>query len=154
MEIVFYNKNGRPIAYTEDWATIYLYTGDPVAYLDQDAVYAFAGTHLGWFVEGRILDRAGRDVFFTDLAMGQPAIPVGLTPVRKDVRRAMPIRQKREAKPALPERAYAWARRSSEKFFFPIAVPAVHRTPCTPSAPFRVLGAHSTSMRETGVLAA
>ena len=67
MEIVFYNRNGRPIAYAEDWATIYLYTGEPVAYLSESAAYTFAGTLLGWFVEGRLVDRAGRDVFFTNL---------------------------------------------------------------------------------------
>jgi len=154
MEIVFYNRNGRPVAYTTDWVAIYLYTGEPVAYLSHDAVYTFAGTHLGWFVDGRIVDHAGRDVFFTGLAMGQPAIPVGLTPVRKDIRRAMPGRQTREAKPALPERVYAWAARSSENYFFPIAVPAAYRTPCAPPVPFRVLGAHNTSIRETGALAA
>lgn len=48
MEIVFHNKNGRPVAYTQDRVAIYLYTGEPVAYLHQDALYALmAGTWGG-----------------------------------------------------------------------------------------------------------
>ena len=122
MEIVFYNRNGRPIAYTEDWATIYLYTGDPVAYLSDGAVYAFAGTHLGWFVEGRLVDRAGRDAFFTNLSMGRPATPAKLVPLPKGVKRVRPARHIKETEPVRPPRIRAWARKSSERFFHPLAV--------------------------------
>lgn len=117
MEIVFYNKNGRPVAYTQDQATIYLYSGEPVAYLVQDAICAFDGRHLGWFVEGRVLDDAGGDVFFTDLAMGWPPKPIELAPLPKGVKRARPIRRKRGSSPACPKRKRAWAARSSEVFF-------------------------------------
>ena len=123
MEIVFYNRNGRPIAYTEDWATIYLYTGDPVAYLIDGAVYAFTGTHLGWFVEGRILDQAGRDLFITNLAMGRPATPLKLAPLGKGAKRTRPLRRLKEPEAAQPLRVRVWAARSSERFFRPIETP-------------------------------
>lgn len=154
MEIIFYNKNGRPVAYSEDWGMIYLYNGEPVAYLHQDAVYAFSGIHLGWFVEGRIVDRAGRDVFFTDLAMGRPAVPIGLAPLRKGVRRSMPIRRPREPKPAFSGRTTAWAPRSSEQFFFRLAAPALRGMPCTSPMPFRVPAVHGGGIRERGRLVA
>ena len=32
--MVFYDNHGRPTAYTEDDVHIYLFTGEPVAYLD------------------------------------------------------------------------------------------------------------------------
>lgn len=117
MEILFYNKSGRPVAYTQDQATIYLYNGEAVAYLDGDAVYAFEGRHLGWFVEGRVLDHAGHDVFFTDLAMGRPATPIKLAPIPKGVKHARPIWREQEGRPMHPERKRAWAARSSEAFF-------------------------------------
>lgn len=31
--MTFYSREGAPIAYTEDNETIYLFTGEPVAYL-------------------------------------------------------------------------------------------------------------------------
>jgi hypothetical protein len=122
MEIVLYNKNGRPIAYTEDWATIYLYTGEPVAYLSESAAYTFAGTLLGWFVEGRLVDRAGRDVFFTNLSMGRPATPLKLASLPKGVKRARPVRRLREPEPVRPPRMRAWAVTSSGRFFRPLPV--------------------------------
>ena len=50
--MTFYNKNGKPIAYTEDNEHIYLFTGQPVAYFYGDAVYGFNGHHIGWFENG------------------------------------------------------------------------------------------------------
>ncbi len=154
MEIVFYNKNGRPVAYSEDWGTIYLYNGEPVAYIYRDAVYAFSGLHLGWFVEGRVVDHAGRDVFFTDLAMGRPVVLIGLASLRKGVRRATPIRQPREPKPAFSERKYAWAPRCSERFFFRLATPALHRIVRTFPLPFRGPAVQGGNRRERGRQAA
>lgn len=102
MELVFYNKNRRPVAYVGDSAIIYLYSGEPVAYLHRDSIYTFAGPHVGWFIRGYVWDHAGCAVFFTSLASGPPARPVGLAPMPKGVQRSSPFRQPRTPGPAYP----------------------------------------------------
>ncbi len=60
-EISLYNSNGEAVAYiaVNDDFTIYLWDGEPVAYLDDDDVYGFNGKHLGWFSQGIIIDHDG-----------------------------------------------------------------------------------------------
>ena len=60
-EISLYNSNGEAVAYiaVNDDFTIYLWDGEPVAYLDDDDVYGFNGKHLGWFSQGIIIDHNG-----------------------------------------------------------------------------------------------
>ena len=50
--MVFYDNCGHPTAYTEDDIHIYLFTGEPVAYLHTDAVYGYNGRQIGWFRDG------------------------------------------------------------------------------------------------------
>lgn len=60
-EISIYNAKGIAKAYvtTED-AVIYLWSGEPVAWISQaNAIFGFNGKHLGWFDEGVILDLNG-----------------------------------------------------------------------------------------------
>ncbi len=54
MELTIYDKSGRPHAYIADDGTIYLWNGEPVAYLEEEHVYGFNGTHLGRFENGII----------------------------------------------------------------------------------------------------
>ena len=60
-EITLYNSEGTAIAYidTDDEMTIYLWKGQPVAYLEKGSVWGFNGEHLGWFSRGIIRDRKG-----------------------------------------------------------------------------------------------
>ena len=60
-EISLFNSNGEAVAYiaVDDDFTIYLWDGEPVAYLDDDDVYGFNGKHLGWFSESMIIDHNG-----------------------------------------------------------------------------------------------
>ena len=60
-EVSLYNANGDAVAYIDfsDEKTIFLWTGKPVAYLDDENVYGFNGKHLGWFTEGALVDHSG-----------------------------------------------------------------------------------------------
>src|SRR2546426_2666796 len=65
-EISLFDGNGRASAYivANDDLTIYLWSGEPVAYLVRDRgrdfhVYGFNGKHLGWFVAGIVRDHDG-----------------------------------------------------------------------------------------------
>jgi hypothetical protein len=71
-EITLYDRRGTPAAYiaTNDENTIYLWTGEPSAYLYSDQVYGFNGQHLGWFQDGILWDYEAVAVGFTQEAQG------------------------------------------------------------------------------------
>jgi hypothetical protein len=65
-EVTLFDGEGKAAAYVavDDELTIYLWSGKPVAYLESDSadgfhVYGFNGKHLGWFVQGVIMDHEG-----------------------------------------------------------------------------------------------
>lgn len=74
MDITFYDRTGRPIAYTSDGKHIFTFRGKAVAYVDKDSVYSYSGAHLGRFVDGWVRDNGGRCVFFTENARGRPLL--------------------------------------------------------------------------------
>ena len=65
-EITLFDVEGNPIAYIApaEENTIYLWSGEPVTYLDGENIYGFNGKHLGWFEEGIIWDHEGNRVGF------------------------------------------------------------------------------------------
>jgi hypothetical protein len=69
-EITLFDKDGDAVAYIADDedATIYLWDGTPVAYLESNGnafhIYGFNGKHLGWFEDGVVRDRGGYAVGF------------------------------------------------------------------------------------------
>jgi hypothetical protein len=64
-EIDLYNGAAEAKAYIADDLTIYLWDGEPVAYLDPSRnntevdVYGFNGKHLGWFRRGIMFNHEG-----------------------------------------------------------------------------------------------
>ena len=66
-EVPLFDGQGDATAYiaVDDDSTIYLWSGKPVAYLEDDGnggfhVYGFNGIHLGWLTGGVIRDHLGR----------------------------------------------------------------------------------------------
>tara|TARA_R110000803_G_scaffold209830_2_gene280156 strand:+ start:297 stop:734 length:438 start_codon:yes stop_codon:yes gene_type:complete len=71
-EISLFNSEGEAIAYIDtddDDLTIYLWGGNPVAYLHKQSgqfhVYGFNGNHLGWLIDGIIINHEGYAVGVT-----------------------------------------------------------------------------------------
>ncbi|MCF8003526.1 MAG: hypothetical protein K9L32_04840 [Chromatiaceae bacterium] len=65
-EVAFFDNRGKAVAYfdMDDGLAIYLWGGQPVAYLDDRSheryhVYGFNGQHLGWFEAGILYDHKG-----------------------------------------------------------------------------------------------
>lgn len=61
-DVALFNKDGKAIAYidTKDKdRTIYLYSGEPVAFVSETDVYGFNGKHLGWYEKGIVRDHKG-----------------------------------------------------------------------------------------------
>ncbi len=101
-DIVLYDRRGIPTAYLSpaDENTVYLWTGEPVAYLYEDHLYGFNGRHLGWFQDGIIWDYEGVAIGYTREA---------LTPSPSDggprgPQAPQPARLPREAAPPEPNR--------------------------------------------------
>ena len=65
-EISIFDKSGNAQAYISKDLTIYLWSGEPVAYLNNSNdlwhVYGFNGKHLGWYINGIIYDNDGNAV--------------------------------------------------------------------------------------------
>lgn len=115
----FYDRTGKPIAYTEDNETIYLFSGEPVAYLYGDAVYSFIGRQLGWCEDGWIRDLKGACVFFLENSKGGgPMRPIKkFTPV-KAAKFTKPFKGARFVKQVKPIKLLSWSVLSGEQFFF------------------------------------
>jgi hypothetical protein len=66
-EVTLFDGSGNPDAYLapQEENTFYLWSGQPVAYLDSDNIYGFNGKHLGWFEQGIVWDHSGSPVGFT-----------------------------------------------------------------------------------------
>lgn len=116
--MVFYDNHGRPTAYTEDDEHIYLFTGEPVAYLDGDTVYGFNGHQFGWFENGWIRDLDGYCVFFTENATGSgPLKPLKqLTPL-KSLKQLRPLKALRELRRLRTMNRLSWSQLSGKQFF-------------------------------------
>lgn len=117
-DLTFYNKEGSPIAYTEDGTHIFLFNGKPVAYFYEDSIYSFSGKHLGRFINGWVRDNKGHCVFFTEYATGGPAKPAKRVKPAKSAKQAKPAKSARQARPARPANSSNWSNLSSELFFY------------------------------------
>lgn len=116
--MVFYDNHGRPTAYTEDDEHIYLFTGEPVAYLHTDAVYSYSGKQLGWFRDGWIRDLNGNCVFFTENTTGSgPLKPLKQLKPLKSLKRLKPLKALRELKRLRPLNRLSWSKLSGKQFF-------------------------------------
>jgi hypothetical protein len=116
--MTFYNKNGNPIAYTDDHVHIYLFSGKPAAYLDEDTVYGFNGKHIGWFENGWIRDLNGACVFFTESSTDSGLVkPVKhICPV-KCVKHVLPVKCVKQIKRVRSINQLNWSIHSDESFF-------------------------------------
>lgn len=88
--MTFYDRYGNAVAYEDDG--IFLFSGEPIAFIHGDAVYTYSGVQLGWFSKGWIRDLNGNCVLYSEAS-------AGIGPV-KPVRRVAPVRHAKKVKPA------------------------------------------------------
>lgn len=117
MTIDFYDSSGSPVAYCEDREHIFLFSGEPVAFLDNNAVYSFSGEHLGWFEDGWIRDKSGHCVFFTSDATGGPVKPAKHVKPVKGVKHVKPVKGVKHVKSVKAVKSLSWSPLSGEQFF-------------------------------------
>lgn len=118
MPMTFYDRSGKPAAYTEDDVHLFLFSGYPVGYLHDGSIYSYSGRHLGTLRAGWIRDHAGCCVFFTDEVLnGGPSLPSRNVKPPKLLKKPKPPKGRREAPPPRAEDAEEWSQLSAERFF-------------------------------------
>lgn len=123
--IVFYGQTGEAIAYCDDEKHIFLFSGDPVAYLDSDAVFSYRGILLGWFEMGWLRDTHGRCVAFSNSSSGGPPHPERKAMPMSASKRSLPSMERQDPRTLRPIHSNAWAAQSTLDFF----VRSPHRWP-------------------------
>jgi hypothetical protein len=114
-ELDFYDSRGKAVAYVAEESdfVMYLWTGEPVAYLDDENVYGFNGKHLGWFKNGKIYDHEGSVVAaLADRFTG----PVSIPPL-KSLRELVPLKSLKELEPLQPLWGATWSDTPARLFF-------------------------------------
>ncbi len=106
-ELTIYDSEGRAQAYidTDNDLTIYIWSGEPVAYLDKDSIYGFNGKHLGWIDSKVLYDNDGYIVGFLD---GGLPIPTMLEPL-KGLKKLAPLKSLEALEPLQPMFHSQWA---------------------------------------------
>lgn len=113
-----YNRQGRAVAYVDDdGESVYLYTGEPVAFGHDEWLYTYSGRCLGWMELGWVYDLNGNPAFFTDAAQGGPLKPVRQVRPVRGVRGVRPVRGVRQVRPVRPVKRSTWSAHSDESFF-------------------------------------
>jgi hypothetical protein len=116
-DLTFYDRNGTPIAYTEDGEHIYTFKGKAVAYIYENTVYGFNGRQFGWFENGWIRDLKGACVFFSEDATGGPIKAVKKIKPIKGIKGIKPIKSVKQIKKIKPIFSYSWSAYTNESFF-------------------------------------
>lgn len=114
-EIPIFDKQGEAVAYldTDEDATIFLWTGRPVAYVSRKSVYGFNGKHLGWLDQGIFYDHDGYGVGFFKNATSTLTRPEPL----KGLKQLRPLRSLKEPEPLHPLFSFYWTNTPLELFF-------------------------------------
>jgi len=119
MELTFYDRYGKPVAYTEDNIHIHLFDGGAVAYISGDSIYSYSGKHLGFFEDGWVRDHSGDCVFFTETARGSgPVKPVKSIKSVKSVKSIRSVKGVMEVKPVKSVISLSWSDLSGRQFFY------------------------------------
>ena len=119
-EISLYDSNGEAVAYIDfdDDATIYLWKGTPVAFLEKDGsdicVFGFNGSFLGWYDDGIIYDKKGYVVGAREGAIRM------LTKLErlKGLQELTPLRPLTPLTPLQPLWKTSWSNTSLTEFLF------------------------------------
>jgi len=117
MSLDFYDRNGTPIAYTDDDEHIFTFSGRPVAYLYGNSVYSYQGRHLGLVANGIIRDNRGQIAFLTGGASFGFSRPMLRMKPLKGLKQLKPLKRLRQLKPLKPLNVNSWSPFSGQQFF-------------------------------------
>jgi len=119
-EVSLFDSDGEAVAYIDfdDEATIYLWKGTPVAFLEKDGsdicVFGFNGSFLGWYENGIIYDEAGYVVGAKESAVNMLTKLEGL----KGLQELTPLRPLTPLTPLQPLLKNSWSNTSLLEFLY------------------------------------
>ena len=109
-ETSLFDKNGDAKAYIAEDLTIYLWDGEPIAYLSNSNnvwhVYSFNGSHLGWYIDGIIYDHNGNAVGAQKDAVNMMTSMEGM----KGMKSMKSMKSMKEMAPMKPMLSTSWSR--------------------------------------------
>lgn len=113
-EITVFDEQGKAAAYvdTNEDATIFLWSGKPVAYIHGRNIYGFNGKHLGWLDQGVFRDHGGYVTGFFEGA----AFKMTELETLKGVKQLMPLKSLRQMEPLRPLFSNQWSQIPLELF--------------------------------------
>jgi hypothetical protein len=117
MSLDFYDRNGRPYAYSDDGEHIYTFGGKPIGYIDGGSIYRFDGQHVGYFNSGILRDEQGAALLFTDGASGGPMKPMKRSQPVKGMKKMKPVKSPQASKPLRPLKSISWSSYEPEALF-------------------------------------
>ena len=111
----FYDAQGKATAYIalDDGLTVYMWTGEPVAYVEDDSFFGVNGKHLGWYHDGAVYDHDGAIVAVPAVALAQSPDPARA----RSPRQQKPSAREKNARPAKPVFGRSWSKASARAFF-------------------------------------
>ena len=119
-EVSLYDNDGEAIAYidySED-ATVYMWDGTPVAFLEKDdsdfCVFGFNGSFMGWYKDGIIYDKKGNTV---GVKKGATNMITKIEKI-KGIQRISPIRPITPIIPIQPIFKRSWSSTSLSEFLY------------------------------------
>lgn len=105
-EITIFDHQGEAVAYvdTDEEATVFMWSGRPVAYISGTNIFGFNGKHLGWISQGILYDHEGYGVGFFKNAT------TTLTQLEslKGLKQLKPLRSLKELEPLRPLFSSYW----------------------------------------------
>jgi hypothetical protein len=116
-DLSLFGADAAAVAYISDDLTIYLWSGEPVAYLEPDGlgtshVYGFNGKHLGWFKNGVLRDHDGLVVG----ARREALAVAGQFEPFKGFKQFKPLKALKELAPVRPLFSDTWSEVSLRNF--------------------------------------
>lgn len=116
--LYFYGSGGEPVAFSPDNVTLYLWSGDPAAYVTGGAVYTFNGRHLGWANGGWLTDRDNTPALFTPGASAGPSKPtIKQTGPKAGQPRQVPMKAMAAQPPMRPTLKRTWSPHANAGYF-------------------------------------
>lgn len=115
--MIFYDRYGNAISYTDDNKNIFSFKGKALAYIFNDVVYSFSGDPIGWFSRGWVYDISGYPLLYSDEASGGPVTPIKKVAPLKNARSIVPVKVTRKVTKIKPVFKIAWSSESVDNFF-------------------------------------
>jgi hypothetical protein len=114
----FFDRQGFPVAYSDERGHIFSFQGQALAYLEGDSVFTFQGRHIGWYAHGWIWDHGGCAVLFgTEAAALGPMLPLKRHLPLRSARQGLPFRGLQQQKPLKVPFSNLWSTLNREHFF-------------------------------------